>query len=197
MMKKILVYPIGSLSEKRLARLIELELAERGAEVTSDLGENVRQAVFVVGVFDEDAAEIVKNAAQGAEKVVCYRYIEAETDGVFMIERPIDAGKLADGITRFRKKEKDARGLEIEGDIVTFRGEKIDLSKKELELLKLLYSKRGETVSRDEARSSVFPAETDSNVIDVYISYLRKKLDLRFDTRMIVTVRNKGYMLQI
>ncbi len=195
-MKKILVYPIGSLSEKRLSRLIELELTERGAEVTGDTGEDVRQAVFVVGTLDDDAVEIVQNTAPNAEKVVCCRYIEAETDGILLVERPFDASKLCDSLTRFRRREKDTRGLEIIGDNVTFQGEKIDLSKKELELLKLLYSKNGEAVGRSEARELIFPSETDGNVVDVYISYLRKKIDLRFDTRMIITVRNKGYMLK-
>lgn len=195
-MKKILVYPIGELSEKRLSRLIELELLERGAEVTWEADENVDQAVYVVGVLDDDAMETVNNTAVGAEKVVCCRYQEADSDGIIVIERPIDAGKLADGLTRSYKKEKDPRGLVIDGDNVSFRGEKVDLSKKELELLKLLWSKNGETVGRQEARDAIFPAESDSNVVDVYIRYLRKKLDLRFDTRMIVTVRNKGYMLK-
>ena len=196
-MKKILVYPIGELSEKRLSRLIELELLERGAEVTWEADENVDQAIYVVGVLDDDAMETVNNTAVGAEKVVCCRYQEADSDGIIVIERPIDAGKLADGLTRSYKKEKDPRGLVIDGDNVSYRGEKVDLSKKELELLKLLWSKNGEPVGRQEARDAIFPAESDSNVVDVYIRYLRKKLDLRFDTRMIVTVRNKGYMLKI
>ncbi len=195
-MKKILVCPIGTLSEKRLARLIELELIERGAEVTADAGESVSHAVFTVGTLDDEIMETVKNTAVGAEKVVCCRYQETDSDGIIVIERPIDASKLADGLTRFHKKEKDPRGLVIDGDNVSFRGENIDLSKKELELLKLLYSKTGEEVSRSEARDAVFPSESDSNVVDVYIRYLRKKLDLRFDTRMIITVRNKGYMLK-
>lgn len=196
-MKKILVYPIGEVSEKRLSRLIELELTERGAEVTSDAEEKVDQAVYVVGVLDDDVMETVNSTAHGAEKVICCRYQEAESGGIIVIERPIDAGKLADGLTRTYKKEKDSRGLVIDGDKVVFHGENIDLSKKELELLKLLYSKNGEAVGRQEARDAIFPSETDGNVVDVYISYLRKKLDLRFDTRMIVTVRNKGYMLKI
>ncbi|MBO5039592.1 MAG: winged helix-turn-helix transcriptional regulator [Clostridia bacterium] len=196
-MKKILVYPIGELSEKRLSRLIELELLERGAEVTWEADENVDQAIYVVGVLDDDAMETVNNTAVGAEKVVCCRYQEADSDGIIVIERPIDAAKLADGLTRSYKKEKDPRGLVIDDDNVSFRGEKVELSKKELELLKLLYSKNGEPVGRQEARDAIFPAESNSNVVDVYIRYLRKKLDLRFDTRMIVTVRNKGYMLKI
>lgn len=196
-MKNILVYPIGGLSEKRLARLVELELVERGAVVTCDVSEEVRRAVFVVGVYDDDAAQIVENAANGAEKVVCCRYRECDSDGIFVIERPFDVSKLCDGLLRYHKNEKDTLGLVLENDKVTFRGESIELSKKELELFKLLYSKKGEPVDRNEARRLVFPSEGDSNVIDVYISYLRKKLDLRFGTRMIVTVRNKGYMLQI
>jgi hypothetical protein len=196
-MNKILVYPIGGLSEMRLSRLIELELAERGADVTSEANEAVSRAMFVVGILDDETAEIVKNIAPNAEKIVCYRYSEIEADGFIAFERPFDVSKLCDGLTRFQKREKDQQGLEFENGTVTFRGEKIDLSKKEFELLRLLYSKKGEAVSRSEARALIFPAESDSNVVDVYIRYLRKKLDLRFDTRMIITVRNRGYMLQI
>ena len=115
-MKKILVYPIGELSEKRLSRLIELELLERGAEVTWEADENVDQAIYVVGVLDDDAMETVNNTAVGAEKVVCCRYQEADSDGIIVIERPIDAAKLADGLTRSYKKEKDPRGLVIDDD---------------------------------------------------------------------------------
>ena len=196
-MNKFLVYPIGGLSEKRLSRLIELELSERGAEIAAEAEEKVRYAIFVVGVLDDEAMEIVMNTAPNAEKMVCVRYIEAETEGVMLVERPFDAGKLCDRLVRVRSRDRDVRGLIFNGDTVTFGGEKIDLSKKELELLRLLYSKSGEPVSRREARATVFPAESDSNVVDVYISYLRKKFDLRFDTRMIITVRNKGYMLKI
>lgn len=195
-MSSVLVYPIGDLSEKRLARLIELELAERGA-VISDRAGGVDQAVFVVGILDDEIIETVKNTAVGAEKVVCCRYQEVDSDGIIVIERPIDAGKLADGLLRYRKKENDRGGLEIDGEKVTFRGENIDLSKKELELLTLLWSKKGEVVERSEAKELIFPSENGSNVVEVYIRYLRKKLDLRFDARLIVTVRNKGYMLKI
>jgi hypothetical protein len=196
-MKKILVCPIGAVGEKRLARLIELELIERGAEVTYDVNDDVRQAVYIVGALDDDASEIINNTAQNAEKIVCYRYIEAILDEAILIERPIDACKLCDGLVRYKRRESDLRGLEIMGDTVTLHGERIELSKKELELLKLLYSKNGEVLDRAEAQRTVFPGESDSNVVDVYISYLRKKIDMRFDTRTIVTVRNKGYAIKL
>lgn len=196
-MKKILVCPIGAVGEKRLARLIELELIERGVEVTYDVNDDVRQAVYTVGVLDDDASEIIHNTAQNAEKIVCYRYIEAILDEAILIERPIDACKLCDGLVRYKRRESDLRGLEIMGDTVTLHGERIELSKKELELLKLLYSKNGEVLDRAEAQRTVFPGESDSNVVDVYISYLRKKIDMRFDTRTIVTVRNKGYAIKL
>ncbi len=195
-MNTILVYPIGELSEKRLSRLMELELSERGVEVTLDPNENVHQAVFVVGTLDDEVMEIIQNTAVNAEKVVCCRYIECETDGIFPVERPFDVGKLCDELSRSQKREKAPDGLTINGNDVAFGGEKIDLSKKELELLKLLKDREGEVVLREEAQRIVFGSDSDSNAVDVYIRYLRKKLDLAFDQRMIITVRNKGYMLK-
>lgn len=78
-------------------------------------------------------------------------------------------------------------------------GEFVSLSGKEYDLLAYLYSRAGKPVSRDELLSAVWPKkpENDTNVVDVYISYLRKKIDIRFGTRFIKTVRNKGYTFDI
>ena len=57
--------------------------------------------------------------------------------------------------------------------------------------------KRGTPVSREEA-STVFlgdDGEMKSNVVDVYIKYLREKIDERFDIKLIKTVRGAGYMI--
>ena len=77
-----------------------------------------------------------------------------------------------------------------------YKGEKIELTGREFELLRLLLDNRGKPVSRKDALSRVF-GETgeDTNVVDVYINYLRSKIDNRFRIRLISTVRGCGYMI--
>lgn len=198
MMKKILLQAIGSVSEKRIARMLELELAERGVSCTYEKGGELCSAVFIVSQIDSDTAAKIRNMSLSVPIICCYLRNElALLDGVHCLERPFDAAKLSDSLARLASRGKNTkRGLEFLDGQVTFDGEKISLTKKERSLLELLYKNRGKAVARDEAERLVFGTEGGSNAVDVYVKYLRTKLDERFGQKLIVTVRNKGYMLK-
>ena len=76
-------------------------------------------------------------------------------------------------------------------------GQTILLSTTEYMLLELLLRRVGHVVSRDEIMSHVWPGEerTSDNVLDVYISYLRAKIDRNFPVPLIRTVRSQGYTI--
>jgi DNA-binding response OmpR family regulator len=80
-------------------------------------------------------------------------------------------------------------------------GKLIELTAKEFSLLEFLMLHRGESVSRSQLLTEVWqmPAETGTNVVDVYINYLRRKLDAGevhdLHTGLIETVRGSGYRL--
>jgi two-component system OmpR family response regulator len=71
------------------------------------------------------------------------------------------------------------------------------LSPKEFELLFLLMRYAGETVSRHDLlrESWGLELESDSNLVDVYVNYLRKKIDLPGEEKLIHTVRGAGYRI--
>jgi DNA-binding response OmpR family regulator len=72
----------------------------------------------------------------------------------------------------------------------------IKLSPKEFALLQLLMSHAGETVSRQTLLQDTWGTqETDSNLVDVYVNYLRKKVDSFSAEKLIQTVRGAGYRL--
>src|SRR5690348_8308869 len=73
----------------------------------------------------------------------------------------------------------------------------IKLSPKEFDLLFLLMRHAGETVTRQELlrESWGLELETDSNLVDVYVNYLRKKIDFPGDEKLIYTVRGSGYRI--
>lgn len=78
------------------------------------------------------------------------------------------------------------------------RGEReIKLSPKEFDLLSLLLRHGGNTVSRQELLRECWgqELETDSNLVDVYVNYLRKKVDFLGEEKLIYTVRGEGYRL--
>lgn len=73
-------------------------------------------------------------------------------------------------------------------------GQAVALSPKERALYELLLARRGQPVSRAEIARAVF-ADAPGNNPEVYISYLRAKLDYAVGRRIIRTVRGKGYVI--
>lgn len=82
---------------------------------------------------------------------------------------------------------------------VTRANQKIELSSKEFALLEYLIRNKGVVLSREKIEQHVWNYDYDggSNIIDVYIRYLRKKIDSGFDKKLIHTVRGAGYVLRV
>jgi DNA-binding response OmpR family regulator len=78
------------------------------------------------------------------------------------------------------------------------RNQEIPLTKKEYNLLEALMLRAGEVLSRERLESIVSSMDYEgySNVIDVYIRFLRKKIDEPFDAKLIHTVRGFGYVIR-
>ncbi len=81
---------------------------------------------------------------------------------------------------------------------VTRAGRSIELTAKEYALLEYLMRNPGQVLSRTQIADHVWDYDFDgySNVVDVYIRYLRRKVDEGFDQRLIQTVRGAGYRLR-
>lgn len=79
------------------------------------------------------------------------------------------------------------------------RGEKdIRLSSREFALLEYMIKNAGRVLSREQIENNIynFDYEGGTNVVDVYIRYLRKKIDDGFENKLIHTVRGSGYVLR-
>ena len=88
--------------------------------------------------------------------------------------------------------------VDIKSREVKRGGKRIDLSAKEYSILEALIRNAGTVMSREKIESSVwnYDYEGGTNVIDVYIRYLRKKIDDDYDVKLIHTVRGVGYVLR-
>lgn len=80
----------------------------------------------------------------------------------------------------------------------SFDGTPVTLTKKEFDLLHYLWQNEGRAVTRDELLSRVWGYEFagDTNIVDVYIRYLRHKIDDCFGIKTIHTIRAVGYMFR-
>lgn len=82
--------------------------------------------------------------------------------------------------------------------IVTRGGNRINLTTREYTLLEYLMLNAGKIVSRVDIAEKVWDIrfDTNTNVIDVYINYLRKKIDAGFSKKLLHTVIGMGYMVK-
>jgi DNA-binding response OmpR family regulator len=104
-----------------------------------------------------------------------------------------------------RSSEAQNSALEINGlklDLVThkvtYKGKEIDLTSREFALLQFFMRRKGHVLSRTIIAESVwdYDFQSGTNVIDVYVNYLRNKLKKITGREMIETVRNRGYVLE-
>ncbi len=88
--------------------------------------------------------------------------------------------------------------VDIEQHIVKKSDTIIDLSKKEFDLLVFLIRNEGIVLSRDKIIEKVwgYDFNGETNVVDVYIRYLRSKIDEPFSDAMIQTIRGVGYTIR-
>lgn len=115
-------------------------------------------------------------------------------------------------LARLRVLTRRAAGREQTGDIysiadltlnarthaVTRAGRTINLTSREYAMLEYLIRNKGVVLSRDQIESHVwsYDYEGSSNMVDVYIRYLRKKMDDGFEKKLIHTVKYVGYVLR-
>ena len=88
--------------------------------------------------------------------------------------------------------------LNLSSHTVTRGGTEISLTSKEYQLLEYLLYNKEKVLSREKIENHIwnYDYEGGTNVIDVYIRYLRKKIDDGFPTKLIHTVRGTGYVIR-
>jgi len=86
--------------------------------------------------------------------------------------------------------------MDIDGRRAELGGRLVDLSRTEFDLLEILVRNRGVVLSRIALYDAVWDGELepDSKTLDVYVGYLRKKLEIDDNPRLIHTVRGMGYV---
>jgi len=85
----------------------------------------------------------------------------------------------------------------VDANTVERAGQEIILSAKEFRFLVFLIENKGRIVTRTEILKIVWGTNMDpfTNVVDVYVSYLRNKIDKNASVKLIKTIKNRGYIL--
>jgi DNA-binding response OmpR family regulator len=160
-------------------------------------GEQVLEEVRMV---DGHLPILVLTARQEVETRV--RCLDRGADD--FITKPFSLHELRARCRALLRRKREARlvlragnlDLDRMNHIAARAGEEISLTNKEFALLEHLMLNRGQCVSRVELLETVWklePAQT-TNIVDVYVNYLRRKLKDPAPGQLIRTVRGKGYM---
>jgi DNA-binding response OmpR family regulator len=121
--------------------------------------------------------------------------------------KPFDFGELLARVRALVRRAPAERGAMVEaGELrldagartVTRAGSEVELTAREFQVLDLLARNAGRVVSRQQLLEEVWDEDVDgsANVVDVYIGYLRKKLEDPSGPQLIRTVRGVGFMLE-
>ncbi len=123
------------------------------------------------------------------------------------LTKPFDFSELTARIRALLRRNSDEKSdvlqaadltVELSTHRVTRGGKEISLSSREFALLESLMRHKGAVLSRSQLENQVwdYGFEGGSNIVDVYIRYLRKKIDDPFEVKLIHTIRGAGYTLR-
>jgi DNA-binding response OmpR family regulator len=159
-----------------------------GATLCRRIRESGVQSPIIVLSATGNAAEAAQTIDAGADDVVPQSMATSELLArVRALRRRPSGRRQAGDLWLDVSRHAAVRGTEV-----------VKLSAKEFELLEFLLRHQGEVVRRKDIRRGVWPNERDyeSNFVDVYVHYLRKKIERRGETKLIQTVYGVGYMLK-
>ena len=120
----------------------------------------------------------------------------------FAIEEVLARIRVALRHTTINKKENDENILtlknltvDLQKHSVKYKNEEIELTKREFELLVYLLQNKNIVITRNQILNQVWGYDYigETNVVDVYIRYLRTKIDDKFGVKLIHTIRGVGY----
>ena len=164
-----------------------------------------------------DGLEVVRRLRSGgnstpvlfltARDSVADRVTGLESGGDYYLVKPFDFQELMAVVRVMTRKYTGNRSnvytiadlrLDATAKTVTRAGKNIELTAKEFALLEYMLRNKGVVLSREMIENNLwnYDYEGGTNVVDVYVGYLRKKMDTGFDQKLIHTVWGTGWVLK-
>ncbi|MCG7339623.1 response regulator transcription factor [Staphylococcus sp. ACRSN] len=219
-MTKILIVE----DEQNLARFIELELEHENYIVDIENDGKLGLDMALTNTYDLILLDLMLPNINGLE--ICRQIRQSQSTPIIIITaksdtydkvagldygaddyivKPFDIEELLARIRAMLRRQPKKNVIDINGLIidkeafkVTVDGEALDLTKTEYDLLFLLAENRNHVMQREQIITDVwgYNSEVETNVVDVYIRYLRNKLKPFNKDKYIETVRGVGYVIR-
>lgn len=151
-----------------------------------------RGMILVVG-RSADPAAAVSALDHGADD-----YVALSCDPTELVARVRSLVRRSTGVTAF-EREIDGLVLDLRRGVIRCRDVEVPLTRRESDLLEYLTRNAGHPVSREELATHIWhaaaPSNGGTNIVDVYVSYVRRKLGTLGRQSLIRSVRGVGYEL--
>jgi DNA-binding response OmpR family regulator len=148
--------------------------------------------ILVVG-RSSDPSAAVSALEQGADD-----YVALSCDPTELVARVRALARRSGGVAAF-EREIDGLVLDLRRGVIRCNGAEVALTRRESDLLEYLARNAGHPVSRGELAAHIWhataPSNGGTNIVDVYVSYLRRKLGTLGRQSLIRSVRGIGYEL--
>ena len=184
------------ISDAILHRFLQITAEALGYSVTDVSSDNIPDVL----IADPDPK--LKTDAQGPVIFVGRQeqFKDFDTTDARVIYRPFLVSELTEAIEKTLSDSPtipdDRLLLDKALQKASYGKKSISLTEREYSILSLLLANRGRTVSLKEIENTVLKADAESNVVAVYMTFLRKKLEKLTDRKLIENIRNVGYMLR-
>jgi two-component system OmpR family response regulator len=184
-----------ALDAKLDAAIIDLMLPGRdGLSVIRELRERKQKVPVIILSAKSDVDDRVKGLSVGADDYLTKPFSFAELLARLhaLVRRSSGAGEVA------RRLSFEDLSLDLESRRVTRAGQSIELQAREFGLLVYLLRNPGRVLSKTMILEHVWNYSFDpqTNVVDVLVSRLRRKIDRDFPVKLIHTLRGVGYVLR-
>ena len=170
-----------------------------GVEVLRRLRKTKETPVILLTARDETVDKVL-GLDSGADDYVTKPFIIEELlarirAALSKASKSGDAGAVDDADPHVL--EYDGLVADKDAHTVEYTGEDVELTHKEFEFLVCLLENKGRVMSRDALLNKVWGYDYigETNAVDVYVRFLRSKIDERFETKIITTVRGAGYKI--
>lgn len=164
----------------------------QGLEVLQRIRASGQRLPIIVLTSHKQREEIIRIMETGASDFVLKPYVFSELSA--RVQALLRSDETAfQAVLRVQDLELDQIARKV-----TRAGRVIELTPKEFSLLGYLIRNAGHHVTRAQIFERVWnsPYNTPTNIVDVYINYVRKKVDAQAERKLIRTVRGVGYQLQ-
>jgi len=180
--------------------LLDIMLPElNGMEVLRRLRRTSKVPVIMLTARDE-TMDKVAGLDQGADDYITKPFAIEELLARIRVtlRKHSESGNNSSDVANTEKLTACGVALDAKRHIVTVNGTPVELTKREFDLLHYLLLNKGVVVTRDMLMENVWDYDFDggTNAVDVYIRFLRTKIDEAFDIKLIHTVRGVGYVIR-